>query len=66
MSADHYRRYLGSTVAVQNGVLIDGRKNFSGRLTQVDDGVITIETDDGAVNLALASIRSARLVCEQT
>ena len=64
MSADHYRQYVGSTVAVQNSVLIDGRKNFSGRLTRVDDGVITLETADGAVNMALASIRRARLVFE--
>ena len=64
MSADHYRQYVGSTVAVQNNVLIDGRKNFSGRLARVDDGVITLETADGAVNMALASIRRARLVFE--
>ena len=66
MSADHYRRYLGSTVAVQSSVLIDGRKNFSGRLVKMDEGVVTLQTDAGAVELALDAIRRARLVPKET
>ena len=66
MSADHYRRYLGSSVTVQSNVLIAGRKNFSGRLVKVDEGVVTLQTDDGAVELALEAIRRARLVCKGT
>ncbi len=64
MSAEHYRRYLGSTVSVQSGVAIGGRRNFKGRLAGMEDGVVTLETDDGAVELALASIRRAHLTFE--
>ena len=66
MSADHYRRYVGSTVAMQSRVLIAGRKNFSGRLVKMDEGVVTLQTDAGAVELALDAIRRARLVRKET
>lgn len=64
MSAEHYRRYLGRSVSVQSGVAVGGRRNFKGRLAGLEDGIVTLDTDDGAVELALDSIRRAHLVFE--
>ncbi len=42
--------------------LINGRKRFQGRLKQVGESEITLETEGGEVSLPIDDIHRARLV----
>lgn len=58
----HYRRYLGRRIKVRTHEAIDGRRNFTGTLTDADDEGIALETDDHAVRIPLAGIRRSNLI----
>jgi ribosome maturation factor RimP len=61
---EHFRRFLGSEVQVETRAPVDGRRRFRGRLIEEHDGRIVIECERERVALALAELRSARLVPE--
>ena len=62
---EHFRRALGSPVAVRTVQPVAGRRHFRGTLTSVGDEAIGIDQDGQPVSLPLAAIRRAHLVVEQ-
>jgi ribosome maturation factor RimP len=60
----HFERFIGEPVRLEMRQLIAGRKRFSGRLTQVGVGEITLELADGTVRLPIDDIHRARLAPE--
>ena len=61
----HFERYAGEQVRLEMMRPIDGRKRFSGRVTEVSESDITLELDGGKVNLPIDDIHRARLVPDQ-
>jgi ribosome maturation factor RimP len=57
----HFERFAGERVKLEMSQTINGRKRFAGRLTQVNDGTITLEVDGTAVQLSIAGIHKARI-----
>jgi ribosome maturation factor RimP len=62
---EHFERYAGEQVRLEMMRPIDGRKRFSGRLTEVGESDITLELEGGKVNLPIDDIHRARLVPDQ-
>jgi ribosome maturation factor RimP len=60
----HFARCIGALVRVELSTLLNGRKRFSGRLLQVQAAHITLEVDDGRVDLPIEAIHKARVVPE--
>jgi ribosome maturation factor RimP len=58
----HFRRYVGSTVAVKTAVLVAGSRRLQGVLLSADDTGITVELDQGATALPYAQVQKARTV----
>ena len=58
----HFERYTGEQVRLEMMRPIDGRKRFSGRVTEVSASDITLELEGGSVNLPIDDIHRARLV----
>ena len=58
----HYRRYLGRRVRVRTEEAIDGRRNFTGTLTDADDESVSLDADGAAVRIPLAGIRRSNLI----
>ena len=58
----HFERYAGEQVRLEMMRPIDGRKRFSGRVTEVSASDITLELEGGSVNLPIDDIHRARLV----
>lgn len=57
-------RFAGSRVRVKLAVAIEGRKNFSGALRGLKDGVIELDEGGARVFLPLANVARTRLVPE--
>ncbi len=60
----HYRRYVGRRVRVRTEEAIDGRRNFTGTLTDADDESVSLDADGAAVRIPLAGIRRSNLIPE--
>jgi ribosome maturation factor RimP len=63
----HYRRYIGSTIAVKTAVLIAGTRRLEGVLVAADDAGITMQladggSDEGPTVLTYEQIQKARVV----
>jgi len=61
---DHYKRVVGSPVAVRTEQPLDGRRSFKGVLTQAHEQMITIDLDGEPVEIPLDVVHSAHLVDE--
>ena len=62
---DHFADAVGSRVKLElNTPLADRRWRFTGTLTSVDDGRVTLDVDGEAVTLEIAALKRARLVPE--
>ena len=59
-----YERFTGEIVKIKTAMVIDGRRNYKGRLCGVEGDEISIECDGQRFSLPLASIEKARLVPE--
>lgn len=59
-----FKRFAGELVKIQTHDLVEGRRNFKGRLQAADDGVVTVEVDGKHYQLPLERIRKARLEVE--
>lgn len=60
---DHYRRAVGSHVAVKRHPGVDGERRLEGRLVATDDEWITLESDDGKrQEIRLDTVDRARTV----
>lgn len=56
---DQFQRYVGQRVRVRLTMPRDGRRNFLGALTQVSDGGITVEQEEGSFFLPFTEIAQA-------
>ena len=61
---EHFARFKGERVRLETSIPVNGRKRFAGRLTQVEGGQITLETDGGTVSLPIKGIQKARLALD--
>lgn len=59
---EHYRRYLGRRVKVRTQEAIEGRRNFTGTLTDADDESISLDADGLPVRIPLDGIRRSNLI----
>lgn len=59
---EHYLRFRGSEVRVQLMAPLDGRRKFKGTLLALEDGMVSLQTPQGAVRLPLAGVEKTRLV----
>ncbi len=59
---EHFRRFTGEDVRVKLRFPLEGRRNFRGRLTAVDDENIEVVVDGETHRLPIATIETARLV----
>ncbi len=55
-------RFIGSKAQVKLRVPKDGRKNFTGVLRDVKDGVLQMEVDGAPIALELGDVEKARLI----
>ena len=62
---EHFRRAVGSRVAVRTAQAIGGRRRFSGALVAAGDAEIELDQDGDAVRIPYAAIRRGHLVMEQ-
>lgn len=62
---EHYRRFVGRTVAVRTADALDGRRSFRGTLTEAGDDGIELDLDGERARLPYAAIRRGNLVDEQ-
>ena len=61
---EHFRRFLGRKVKVRTEEAIEGRRNFTGTLTDADGDSVSIDADGLAVQIPLEGIRRSNLVGE--
>ncbi len=59
---DDFEKFVGFDARIETDRAIDGRKRFKGRLAEVKDGVVRIETKDQVYDLAYQDIGSAKLL----
>ena len=58
----HYRRYVGRRVRVRTEQPVDGRRNFTGTLTDADDESVSLDAEGSTVRIPLTGIRRSNLV----
>jgi len=61
---EHFRRFLGRRVRVRTRDEIEGRRSFTGTLTDADDGSVSVDADGRAVRIPLDRVRRSNLVAE--
>lgn len=61
---EHYRRFVGRTARITTRDAIDGRRNFTGRLTGADERTVALEADGERLEIPLDEIRRSNLVSE--
>jgi ribosome maturation factor RimP len=62
VTAEHFRRFVGSEARVQLHRPVNGARRLRGRLCSETNGVIEIDVDGQRLAVSLADIRAARLV----
>ncbi len=65
VTPEHYRRVVGSRVAVRTAEVVDGRRQFRGTLTEASNDEIELDLEGDRVRLPLAVIRRGNLVEDQ-
>lgn len=63
---EHYTRFAGHEVKINLVSPIDGQRNFIGRIGAISGAAVTIETEDGEVEIPLDSIHRSNLIPELT
>jgi ribosome maturation factor RimP len=58
---EHFERFAGERVRLEMMQPVEGRKRFSGRLLGVGASDITLELENGSINLPIDDIHRARL-----
>jgi ribosome maturation factor RimP len=59
--AADFERFAGQRVRIKTSAAVEGRKNFSGKLTGYADGLVCLEIDGENVRLPLDSIGKAHI-----
>ncbi|WP_448203742.1 ribosome maturation factor RimP [Azospirillum sp. sgz302134] len=57
-----YERFAGFEAKLETRLAVDGRKRFKGMLKGVEDGLVCLETEQGAARLEFDNILRAKLV----
>lgn len=57
-----YERFAGFEAKLETRLAVDGRKRFKGMLRGLEDGLISMETEQGAALLEFGNILRAKLV----
>jgi ribosome maturation factor RimP len=57
----HFVRFTGARVQVEMSVAMNGRKRFTGRLEQVNEGNLILAGEGGIVSLPINAIHKARV-----
>jgi ribosome maturation factor RimP len=57
-----FERFAGFEARLESRMAIDGRKRFKGMLKGVEDGLVCIDTEQGAARLEFDNILRAKLV----
>ena len=65
VTPEHYRRVVGSRVAVRTAEVVDGRRQFRGTLTEASNDEIELDLEGDRVRLPHAVIRRGNLVEDQ-
>ncbi len=55
-------RYTGESVRIRLRIAWQGQKNFVGKLTEVNDDILTLEIDGKLLQIELANLEKARLI----
>lgn len=61
---EHYQRFNGHPIKIKLSVPMDGRRNFKGLIKAVSEEKVTLELEDGQVDLPFAGIEKANLIPE--
>ena len=61
---EHFRRFLGRRVRVRTRDEFEGRRSFTGTLTDADEGSVSVRTDGDSVRIPLDRVRRSNLVAE--
>ncbi len=59
---EDFEKFLGFDAKIETSRAVDGRKRFKGRLADVSDGNVRIETKDEVYDLAFNEISKAKLL----
>jgi ribosome maturation factor RimP len=59
---EDFERFIGEDVKIRARLPIEGRRNFSGRLIEVESDHVVLEVDGDTVKLDFDNIERARLV----
>lgn len=59
---EDFERFVGESVKVRMRMLLEGRRNFKGRLIGVSPDHVVLEIDGKTVNLDFSGIEKARLI----
>ncbi len=59
---EDFEKFVGFDAKIETSRAIDGRKRFKGRLADVKEGNVRIETKDQAYDLAFQDINKAKLL----
>jgi ribosome maturation factor RimP len=59
---EHFHRFLGRRVRVRTREPLEGRRNFTGTLTDADERGVSLDADGGAVRIPHERIRRSNLV----
>ena len=60
-SAQQFSEFLGDDVKIKLNQMVDGRRKIKGKIASVDDGKITIQSDDEHITIAFDQIMRARI-----
>jgi ribosome maturation factor RimP len=64
--AEHYSRFVGQEARIQLSSPIEGQRNFTGRIGAVQGATVTLETDNGPVEIDLDRVHRSNLIPELT
>ncbi len=59
-----FQRFTGSMVKLKTMMPLDGQRNFKGRMLEVTEEVLVLETDTEEISLPMNAIEKARIVPE--
>ena len=59
---EHFRRFLGRRVRVRTREAIEGRRNFTGTLTEADDESVLVAAEGAPVRIPIAGIKRSNLI----
>jgi ribosome maturation factor RimP len=59
-----FKRFTGSLVKLKTVMPLEGQRNFKGRMLEVSEEVVVLETDTEELNIPMSAIEKARIVPE--